>query len=149
MHARVSGSAQAAWPLAGADTEGVLSGGETDAEDMFDSGSEALSLLQALGNQQQATLDPAEQVEQPFEVLRSRRRRLQADVGTDTDWQGPGAEGHQEGEGTAQQVGRAGLREPGLLWQPTGRRHVLRTSADRCTALYTGEGGRWVSRCAT
>ena len=113
MHARFSWSAEAACLPAGAETEGVLSGGETDAEDMFDSGSEALSLLQDLGNQQQATLDPAEQGKQPFEVLRSCRRRLQAEVETDTDWQGTGAEGSQEEEGIVQQVGRDG-HEPGL-----------------------------------
>ena len=111
MHARVSWSADAACLLAGAETEGVLSGGETDAEDMFESGSEALSLLQDLGLQQQATLDPAEQGEQPFEMLRSRRRRLQAEIETDSDWQGTGADGGQEEEGAVQQVGRDGLHE--------------------------------------
>ena len=108
MLADVSWRAEAACLPAGAETEGVLSGGETDAEDMFESGSEALSLLQDLGSPQQATLDPAEQGVQPFEVLRSRRRRLQAEVETDTDWQGTGAEGDQEDEGAAQQVGRDG-----------------------------------------
>eukprot|EP00891_Asterochloris_glomerata_P001408 jgi/Astpho2/1408/Aster-06258 len=96
--------------LRSAETEGVLSGGETDAEDMFESGYEALSLLQDLGNQQQATLDPAEQGEQPFEVLRSHRRRLQAEVETDTDWQGTGAEGAQEEEGAAQQASQGGRK---------------------------------------
>lgn len=112
MHTCVSRttSTKAACLGAGAETEGVLSGGEMDAEDMFESGYEALSLLQDLGNQQQATLDPAEQGEQPFEVLRSHRRRLQAEVETDTDWQGTGAEGAQEEEGAAQQVGRMGCK---------------------------------------
>ena len=118
LHARRCLLERAACLPAGAETEGVLSGGETDAEDMFESGSEALSLLQDLGSPQQATLDPAEQGVQPFEVLRSRRRRLQAEVETDTDWQGTGAEGDQEEEGAAQQVGRDGWHEPGLHWKP-------------------------------
>ena len=144
MHARVSWSAEVACLLAGAETEGVLSEGETDAEDMFESGFEALSLLQDLGSQQQATLDPAEQGEQPFEVLRSRRRRFQAEaeVETDTDWQGTGAEGNQEEEGTAQQVGRDGLHQPGLHWKPTGRCNS--TSANLCITS-TSEGKRWLS----